>query len=70
MRQLDVKNTFLHGDLKETVYRQQPLGFLDSYFSDYVCKLHKSIYGLKQGSYNWYKKFSTFSVNNGFQNSP
>lgn len=43
----------MHGDMTETVYLQQPQGFIDHDQSDKVCLLRKAIYGLKQGSRSW-----------------
>jgi len=66
IRQLDVKNVFLHGHLDETVYCQQPPGFADPSHPDYVCLLQKSLYGLKQAPRAWYQRFATYIHQLGF----
>ena len=47
LKQLDVKTTFLHGDLEEEIYMQQPEGYEVKGKENLVCKLRKSLYGLK-----------------------
>nr|GEV25680.1 ribonuclease H-like domain-containing protein [Tanacetum cinerariifolium] len=67
--QLDVKNAFLHGDLSETVYMHQPPGFRDSDHPDYVCLLQWSLYGLKQASWAWFQRFTSYITRAGFSHS-
>nr|GEV67016.1 retrotransposon protein, putative, Ty1-copia subclass [Tanacetum cinerariifolium] len=55
--QMDVKTAFLNGYLDEDIYIVQPKGFVDPNHPRKVCKLQRSIYGLKQVSRNWNKRF-------------
>lgn len=66
IRQLDIKNAFLHGYLSEAVLMQQPPGFIDPQRPTHVCKLHKAIYGLKQAPRAWFQRFGTFLLQAGF----
>lgn len=60
IKQLDVKNAFLHGTLNEDIFMKQPPGMFDPNFPNHVCKLLKAIYGLRQASRTWFDRFSTF----------
>ena len=67
LHQMDVKTTFLNGKLEEEVYMTQPEGFISDNGNNLVCKLKKSIYGLKQASRQWYIKFHNVITSFGFE---
>jgi transposase InsO family protein len=67
IEQLDVKTAFLHGDLEEEIYMEQPEGFEDNGNEGLVCRLKKSLYGLKQAPRQWYKKFDSSMIEQGYQ---
>jgi hypothetical protein len=57
--QMDVKTVFFNGDLEEEIYMEQPQGFTQE-GEHLVCKLHKSLYGLKQSPRAWNQKLDVF----------
>lgn len=67
--QLDVKSAFLHGELKEVVYVQQPEGFVRKGEEDKVYKLRKALYGLKQAPRAWYHRIKAYFKKEGFKRS-
>ena len=69
LEKLDVKTTFLHGDLDEDIYMEQPERFVQHQNGRLVCKLEKSLYGLKQSPRKLYKKFDSFMVSQGYTGS-
>ena len=66
--QMDVKNTFLNGDLQEEVYMQPPPSYQHS--GSQVCCLRCALYGLKQAPRAWFENFSLVVAQQGFTSSP
>ena len=69
LHQMDVVTTFLNGILEETIYMQQPDGYIQQGKERLVCKLNKSLYGLKQSPRCWNKVFTEFMKSIGFTQS-
>ncbi|GJZ71788.1 putative RNA-directed DNA polymerase [Tanacetum coccineum] len=69
LHQFDVKNAFLHGELKEEIYMEAPRGFTDSFGEREVCLLKKSLYGLKQSPRAWFGRFTLAMKHYGFKQS-
>jgi hypothetical protein len=65
--QIDMKLTFLNGDLEEKFYIEQPEGFRFSEKENYVCKLKKDLYGLKQAPIAWYSRLDRYLQQQGFR---
>ena len=66
---LDIKNVFLYRDLQDEVYMEQPLGFAAQGEIWKVCRLLKSLYGLKQNPHAWFGKYSQAVEKFGMQKS-
>nr|GEY43350.1 retrovirus-related Pol polyprotein from transposon TNT 1-94 [Tanacetum cinerariifolium] len=64
--QMNVKTTFLNGELKEEVYVSQLEGFVDSDHPTHVYRLKKALYGLKQAPWVWYDTLSRLLLENKF----
>lgn len=65
--QFDVKNAFLHGDLEEEVYMAIPPCFRMMYAKGKVCKLKKTLYGLKQSLLAWFERFKSAMLKSGYK---
>jgi hypothetical protein len=66
---MDVKTTFLNGEIEEEVYIEQPEGFVVHDEKSHVCRLKKSLYGLKQTPRAWYENMDVFLMILGFSKS-
>jgi hypothetical protein len=69
LHQMDVKNVFLHGDLQEEVYMEQSPGYMDQTRPNLVCRLKKTLYGLKQTLRAWSDKIGQYLVTSEFETS-
>ena len=70
LHQIDIKGAYLNGKLNdnETIYMCQPPGYTDPALPHYVCRLHKTLYGLKQSGRCWYQKLVEILIKNlGFK---
>ena len=67
---MDVKTAFLNGTVDHVIYISQPEGFVDPDHPDYVHKLKKSLYGLKQSARCWNQTLDNFLLTNGYRRSP
>ena len=66
LHSIDISSAFLNGDLEEEIYMEQPPGFVQ-FGPQFVCKLKKSLYGLKQSARQWNKKLNSTLFNLGFK---
>jgi hypothetical protein len=69
LHQMDVKTTFLNGEIEEEVYIEKPEGFVIHDKRSHVCRLKKALYGLKQAPHTWYEKMDGFLMSLGFNKS-
>jgi hypothetical protein len=66
IHQMDVKTTFLNGELDEEIYMKQLEGFVTHGHENMVCRLRKCLYGLKQALKQWHEKFDKTLTSAGF----
>jgi hypothetical protein len=69
LQQFDVNNAFLHGELKEEIYMEVPPGYGDNLVAQTVCKLKKTLYGLKQSPREWFGRFARDMIATGYKQS-
>ena len=69
IHQMDVTTAFLNGELDCAVFMEQPIGYVVPGKSNYVCKLEKSLYGLKQSARCWNATLHKYLESNNFQQS-
>ena len=69
LHRIDVKITFLNGEIKEEVYVEQLDGFMIHEKESHVCRLKKALYGLKQAPLAWYVRIDAYLMSLGFSKS-
>ncbi|GLT58591.1 hypothetical protein SLA2020_314700 [Shorea laevis] len=67
IRQLDINNAFLNGNLDEELFMHQLVGFIDETFPHHICCLKKSLYGLKQAPRAWFRELKAYLLSQGLQ---
>ena len=67
LHQMDVQTAFINGTLEEEIYMTQPEGYVEESTEHLVCKLKKSLYGLKQASRCWFKTMDSFLKDSGYE---
>ena len=70
VHQMDVKTAFLNGELDNEIYMKQPEEYVNKEHPNYVCKLNKSLYGLKQAARCWNLTVDKFLKSDGYDQSP
>jgi hypothetical protein len=66
LHQMDMKTTFLNGEIEEEVYIEHPYGFLIHGKESHVCRLKKSLYGLEHAPRAWYVRIDGYLMSLGF----
>ena len=66
---MDVKTSFLNGEVEEEIYIEQPDGFVIHEKESHVCRLKKALYGLKQAPRAWYENIDGYLMSLGFNKS-
>jgi hypothetical protein len=61
---MDMNNAFIHSDISKEIYMEQPQGFMQD--SSFVCRLKKSLYGLKKALREWYAKMESYLLSQNF----
>ena len=64
---MDVNSAYLNGEIVEDIYMKQPEGFVNPDYPNKVCKLRKSLYGLKQSARCWNEKIDSYLKSAGYK---